>query len=445
MNNLNSNPLDIPEIVSLVGRFLDYDDCLRCIRVSKTFHNTLAKAIWRDICVDADSTYPSGEALYNYKKYIEDLTFFYYFPEDYLSLQGCDRLQSIRCEVQRKSDLRQISDLIDSHSSTITYLTFTCPSLGDIWEPLLKCTRLEVLSVSKTRIFENEIDQFFQVFKQIKYLNMTDASISQLPSDFLGDEADKYIFPNMSTLYLHNVRIHNPPRPYTSSYCLGILTRRCPKLQSLYLYDYKKGSLTMDQLHLDFCRTAFLHHTYTVANLSDLSLASMKIKDEDMAAILRRMTQLRRLKVPWGKFGQLSMRELLADEHEALEDGNIVQKRRGRRLCDMVEELEWSEQSERTDGVIQAILSNCPRLKKLKGSTMTVTEVANGAEWVSTGLTEMQVNLVVDVDQTTEEGKEKGRIVYDRIHSLARLYGCYCSRYNRLLSFAGMTPENSQS
>ncbi|ORZ09437.1 hypothetical protein BCR41DRAFT_398875 [Lobosporangium transversale] len=65
-----------------------------------------------------------------------------------------------------------------------------------------------------------------------------------------------------------------------------------------------------------------------------------------------------------------------------------------------------------TGGIIQAILSNCPRLKGLVAYKSTVTDIAGGAEWVSTGLTNMFVVLEVDVGQEAPEGMRKQRLAF---------------------------------
>ncbi|ORY95980.1 hypothetical protein BCR41DRAFT_365071 [Lobosporangium transversale] len=399
MNNLKLNPLEIPELISLVGGYLSRNDLCSCIRVSKLFHDTLIKYVWRRITVgcrrQSQSCYPTKKALKSHKKYIEELVFYYRFPDRFMSLQGCDRLRSIEYSYESLSSQSQILNLIKSHSSTIVKLKVDCSSLREIWRTLLGCAHLEDLAISTTYISGDEVDLFFQVFKKLKRLDMERVYINHLPSDFLNNDTEKFIFPNANTLRLIDVVIFSRPHPHTSSSCLGMLTRGLPALHS---YDSEWDAQTVH----DFCKTVFLQRPYTASSISDLCLR-VKIKDEDMAAILRQITVLRRLDIPFCDFGPLSIRELLADEQEITEDGHIVRKKRGQRLCDSVEILELRH-SEKIDGVVQTILSNCPRLKRLRGYSVAVTEIADGAEWVCTGLTDMKVRLVVDVDQKTAKG-----------------------------------------
>ncbi|ORY99766.1 hypothetical protein BCR41DRAFT_426342 [Lobosporangium transversale] len=304
------------------------------------------------------------------------------------SCQYKDHLRSIECPYCFPHELSQPFNIVMSHSSTITKLSFSSSTLREIWEAILECIHLEDLTLSWVDICDDEVDPFFQVCKKVKHLRMTMVEIDRPPSGFLDDDTDTFILPNVTTLALRDIEISCPPIPYTSPYCIGIWIRRCPKLCSLEF---------------------------------NLRLSTITIKDEEMAALLRQMTDLRRLDAPYCKFGPLCIRELLSYEQEIWINGNRVQKRRLQRLCDTVEALDFNGQSQGTDGVVQAILSNCPRLKYLCGAKITVTEIINGAEWVSTDLTTLVIQLEADVDQETPEGMEKQRFVFRQLGKLIRL------------------------
>ncbi|ORZ29133.1 hypothetical protein BCR41DRAFT_344601, partial [Lobosporangium transversale] len=445
MGNHNTNPLDIPEIISIIGSFLDRTDIIRCICVSKTFHFSLIGLIWKRINVRGLGrlrTYriPTNEALEKHKKYIEELDFDDFFASVFSSLQGCNRLRLVEYHTWKtfkRSNLSELSDLIKSHSSTITELRLRGSSLRGAWSAVLECAHLEALVIFEACIPNDEVDPFFQVCKKIKTLMMHEVHIDQLPRDFLDEGTCKYIFPNIQRLLLWDTLISCPPHPYTSKYCFGILTRRCPELRSLNFLNLDQDIHPSQRLNFGFYKVVFLEHQFTLSNLSSLYTRA-EIRDEDMATLLKQMTELRRLEVPYCDFGPLSLRELLADEQEILEDGQIMRRRRDQRLCDTVEILIFRRQSGITDGIAQPILSNCPCLRKLEGPNATVTEIADGAEWVCTGLTRMRIGLKVDVDQWTAQGKEKRRIVYERIRGLTQLAWFDSWEFRRLLSFPGL-------
>ncbi|KAF9917112.1 hypothetical protein BX616_001888 [Lobosporangium transversale] len=287
---------------------------------------------------------------------------------------------------------------------------------------------------------------------------MSEVIIDRMPSNFLNDDTDKSSFPNVTRLSFVDVKILDSEH-YTQSYCLGMLARRCPGLRSLYFNDIIEKSRFKRQTHIDFYKSAFLRRPYALTSVSDLCLPTLGIEDGDMAALLSQMTELKRLDAPYCNF---------ADEHKNLEDGlhhidpysvydNLnyhsrgaddifqyiryrlprnknplfvllnsssilhIQKRRDRRLCDTIEVLRLYHYSEEADGTVQAILSNCPRLKELIGSKITVTEIVKGVEWVSTNLILLAIQLEADVERCTLEGMEKQRIVFRQLGRLTRL------------------------
>jgi hypothetical protein len=53
--SLKTNPLDIPEIVRMVGRFVEKTSQVATMQVSKTFHGSLATTSWESIVINYDS------------------------------------------------------------------------------------------------------------------------------------------------------------------------------------------------------------------------------------------------------------------------------------------------------------------------------------------------------------------------------------------------------
>ncbi|KAF9905995.1 hypothetical protein BX616_000860, partial [Lobosporangium transversale] len=404
MNNSKLNPLELPEIISFVGDFLDLDDLLNCIVSPRLF--------------------------IKHKKYIEGIIFEgNNLPDEYLLLQGCDHLQSIEYEELVYPKSVEYLNLIKNHNSTITRLHFyKTPTSYEFWETLLGCTNLEHLKVSHANIHD-DIDVFLQVCKKLKHLDLDVISIYQLPPSFLCIESSGYNLPNIHTLHLQDVSIPEPPHPYTSAYCLGMFVRRCPGLRSLLFYELYKPNEVQHHFQYEpadpsdnsFYKETFLQHPWTLNNLSELILISAQLKDEDMAGLLRRMPELKRLQAPYCELGQLSLQELLSDKQEAFDNGQMVWKTRPQKLCETVERLAFNMSSVNVDGVAQTILSICPRLKDLRGSKITMTEIANGAEWVSTGLIKLDIYLEIDIDQETLEGMETARIVSNQLGRLIQL------------------------
>ncbi|ORZ06994.1 hypothetical protein BCR41DRAFT_360462 [Lobosporangium transversale] len=412
MVNLTLNPFEIPEIFLHIAELLDQRDLLNCIRVSKAFHRTFISLIWRKITVGPQGD-PNSKAVQKHNEYIEEITFESYnfndsFPEKYESLQ---RLQSIAYTFWCSWPIpTHLIKQIKAHSSIITsfHVTEYTEYPPDFWKILLECTNLNHLQIHKD--IDVGVDLFLQVCKRLRHLELDHVTIHQFPINILSREHSEYIFPNIHTLRIDHVRITDPPHPYSSWYCLGMLVRSCPALCSLRFEGENED-------REDFYKIAVLQHPWTLNNLSDIH-TDITIEDEHLAALLRRMTKLKQLCLPACKFGQLSLQELLADKQEVVDNGQLVRKTRLLRLCETVETLVFVI----NNGIGgQTILSKCPRLKILDGSVITVSEIVNGAEWVCTGLTHLDIYLEADIDQETEEGMAKARIAFRQLGKLSWL------------------------
>ncbi|ORZ28873.1 hypothetical protein BCR41DRAFT_7067 [Lobosporangium transversale] len=226
----------------------------------------------------------------------------------------------LKSTFQRSMD--HCRDVTASTTSNMLCLDNTQSSPG-LWETILRCTNLERLEISHTRI-NDEVDLFLQVCKKLRHLGMDGVAIHQLPISILNDELSNCLLTNIRTLYITGVEILNPPHPYTPSYCLGLLVRKCLGLCALKFVDIIEYRRSKQPKHDDFYRAAFLRHPWALTNLSDLSFPHMRIKDRDMAALLSQMTRLRRLNVPFCGFDQLSLQELLADKRAVLGNGHMV-------------------------------------------------------------------------------------------------------------------------
>ncbi|ORZ06990.1 hypothetical protein BCR41DRAFT_399849 [Lobosporangium transversale] len=249
-----------------------------------------------------------------------------------------------------------------------------------------------------------------ELWKELRHLELDHVTIHQLPVNILSTEHSEYIFSNKHTLRIDHVRIADLLHSYSDWYCLGMQARSCPALCSLDIKGHSRDEG-------DFYKVALLQHPWTLNNLSDLR-AYITIEGEDIATLLRRMSEIKWLCLPACKFGQLSLQELLADKQEVMDNGQLVRKTRFWRLCETVETLVFVI----NNGIGgQTILSKCPRLKILDGFVITVSEIVDGTEWVCTRLTRLNIYLRADIDQETEGGMAKARIAFRQLGKLTRL------------------------
>ncbi|KAF9901973.1 hypothetical protein BX616_002078 [Lobosporangium transversale] len=436
---MQQHPLDLPEVIQNLGQFLQHEDLLSCLRVSKTFHSVLIKYLWEAIDAwDHDrkrSTYPRGKTLQNHKKYIKRLVFIGNPPREYMSLQGCSVLHTISATLPEKctsSLLTKFSRLIKAHSSTMRHVEFWIEDSLHIsisgpepWKTLLECPRISSLSIGCMKFRNDEVDLLFQVCTKLQKLNLDYGCISELP-EYVQDESSNFVLPHLRSLTLCNrYNRHGDERPFSGVmlHLWGIFVRKCPSLEKLDCLHPKHGKIL---------KVALLQNPWIFPHLRDLTLND-SVSDEELAAILRQMAQVRNFKVPSSYFGPLALHELLADRGRQLDvHENRDRITRTDRLCDTIEELQAASGWDKTDGVAQAILSNCPRLRVLAAAKITVTEIVQGPKWVCSRIEKLCLYFQMDLDPESEEGTEKQRMVFGQLGKLTELQYLDLTHYCRM-------------
>ncbi|KAF9914417.1 hypothetical protein BX616_008367 [Lobosporangium transversale] len=449
---MEPHPLHIPEIIEMLASSLTRKDLVICLTVSKTFHDTLIRLVWRSIDIKSHrlqqrKRLPAGEVLQRHKHLIGELQFSGYFPKEFMSLRGCKSLRIVRYLVRGRSTLdikrlRSFVDLVRAHKNTIQEVEYEWDigesselSDQDLWGVLVMCPNLNILTIHNKQIRGEDIDAFFRVCKKLRCLVLRTIIFLQPPTDLLDQDND-VLLSRIRTLELSNVIVVDP-HPHSSMYYLGMLIRKCPNIRTLtYETDCLQSIHSQEQMSHDFIKAAFLQDPWTLPHLQNLILRRVPFSDIEMAAVLRRMTQLKRLQAPYCEFGPLCLQELLRDRGlQDSKDLNDEGTKEPRRFCDMLEVLEFNQYAVESRGMTQAILSSCPQLTSLYASKITMTEIIDGAEWVSTELTELIIDLEYDLDtqeregvkaeRETEEALAQQRMVYNQLGKLKRLKTLY--------------------
>ncbi|KAF9913700.1 hypothetical protein BX616_009716 [Lobosporangium transversale] len=432
---MQQHPLDIPEIIGNVSSFLNQRDLVTCLRVSSTFYRVLIERVWKIVRLNHRQTriIPVGKVLQDHKKYIKELYFEGYHPDEYMSLRGCSRLQFIRAILLNNpypSVLAKFNRLIEAHSSTIrgiqcslSYYGPNDPSGLEFWRTLLKCPHICMLNISNMVVKDDKVDLFFLICPKLRSLTMSDIDILQFPH-YTVNENSGFVLPYIQYLYIADI---DYVRHNSTAHCWGMLVRKCPNLRSLTI-STKNQNIDGEEEDTNsiISRTAFFQYPWMFPHLEILYL-ECSLSDEEVAAILRQMAQVIALMLPHSCFGWLSLQELLVDRggrvNGSANRGGVTQ---AGRLCDTIRELiaskECVQESSKANGIAQTILSNCPRLRTLHAFRITAMEIANGTKWVCSEITTLGLELVVDIDQRSEEeALTKQRAVFERLGKLTKL------------------------
>ncbi|KAG0237385.1 hypothetical protein B0O80DRAFT_440971 [Mortierella sp. GBAus27b] len=462
--------LCIPEILEHVAKHLLPKDVLNCLLVSKEFHATMIRCLWKTVKVynyrarGSPLQFPLGDVLHRYKHHIQRLEFLDNYPPPYLTLRGCSCLQILKIKTTQldrdflpefSSDYQDrilfgFAGLIVAHASTLRDITVQlsprhmfAPS-KDLWEALLECSGLKRLELSFIRVSDDLRPLFLQVCAKPQALILSSIDVSGWPT-------------TMSDFTLTGPRylsITKHPKDHLVStisyYDQATLIRHCPNLESLY---WRRGGARLSNTPQNDRNIATFYTTlamdpWPLLHLETLDLSWTTVTDRDMAAVLREMYQLKILKAVGTGFGELCFQAIVEDRVEMTgTHKSMAQPSKQpdltcyeRRLCDSIQVLWINDCSSVTSKMIQTVLESCPRLTQLYADTVTLTDIAQGQEWVCLEMRDLQLYLEADVkvsyhhdDATLESGPfaEMQWGVYGQLATLKRLERLHLTNHLR--------------
>ncbi|KAG0290808.1 hypothetical protein BGZ98_003281 [Dissophora globulifera] len=245
-----------------------------------------------------------------------------------------------------------------------------------------------------------------------------------IPESFLAvqqeQDEDTYegqlVFPGPRRI---DLSIGKSPRSETlSPYCQAMMIRACSNLDTLQWSMPTRIRSTVDA----FMRT-LAASPWTLLKLKNLDLLGVDFNDKDLAQLLGQMRQLESLEVSHTRFGRLSIEALLKRRVgiRRTRDGSGATYT----LCDSVKSLRIDSCADATGVLIQTLLESCPKLEFFQGGKVTVSEIAQGKEWVCQGILDLSIYLEANEDyhspEVSPEFLRKQRVVFARLGQLTKL------------------------
>ncbi|KAK3813272.1 MAG: hypothetical protein J3Q66DRAFT_412773 [Benniella sp.] len=282
MTNHNHNPLDLPEVRSIVGQHLDLPDLARCLRVSKSWHASFVPLVWSTtIWVGghgAGHNNPSLEAFLRHSHYIKDLDLNIDASQQY-SPTPCPNLLHLEVCIFRiyGSESMDIMPVVTAQYEQLRRLSIrnACmESLRVIWNP----SHHRNLSELDLRLVEIEpagTTAFWVLCTQLASLRIVRVSVAGMP-------ARSITFDRLQHLDLELIS-RNP-----IEYQLDWITR-CPNLTSLD-WRYSSNGQPTSQFMRHFVPGTWPH-------LSELTLAGIEFTDAQLAQVIGAMQDLKSLSV----------------------------------------------------------------------------------------------------------------------------------------------------
>ncbi|KAI1305007.1 hypothetical protein EDD11_005031 [Mortierella claussenii] len=487
-------PLQIPEILQSIVQHLPHQDQVRCLSVSWAFHDAIVPNIWRRIILEdrtryrrnsSDYSFPTGPALQRYKHHIHELQIWDQYLSEYLTIQGCDRLQVLTVrpspesfdpeeieeeDIEKLKDdlMRGVSDIVAAHTCTLRELVIELPwaegpeTPHSLWEGLSRCQPLEVLNLSSVDVSQESSPLFHRVCERASRVTLTNVlnlhwggSLHDQPHAIEDDNSHiSLLSQSLASLSLASNEEHDQHEKLLTKELniSSILDDLVPNVISAFdqaMMFRRQRNLKILRWRVVGCDTNLDHSEWTdvhsglfmrtlaltpwpLHHLESLELSWSRLEDQDLSTVLSHMHQLRSLQVSHTRFGQQSFQELFKDPCAP----------RTLPLCQSLEVLYINECDAITSSMVQRILESCPKLLKLRADRITVTDISRGKEWVCKDLiifhvyiqvdTEEVVASVNDVDACTtvlgpgdvqlpEEMEQMQRKVFSRLGGLTKL------------------------
>ncbi|KAI8348107.1 hypothetical protein B0O80DRAFT_187047 [Mortierella sp. GBAus27b] len=89
-----NHPLQLPEIITVIGQHLDIPDLIRCLRVCSSWQASFLPFAWCSVSIQSAKPNPTVEALSRYRQHIKDLSYHDGVWQEYISI-FCPNLRQL--------------------------------------------------------------------------------------------------------------------------------------------------------------------------------------------------------------------------------------------------------------------------------------------------------------------------------------------------------------
>jgi len=380
------HPLETPEILWEVSKYVSGRTLLACVRVSMAWYQTFLPQIWKDIELTKNKAHPSGAIHgYMYNRLVKILRIRGALKREHSSL-SLPNLASLTIENANWDE--NLFRLVGNHP-TLIHLdqrgiigTHSTRFLGI----LAGLHRLKDLKLMGLEVNENNVDTFWQLCARLERL---DVSFQQISTQ---DRQPSIEFPSMRELQVKAFPVNSAP------WILDFM-QRCPGLGS---FESMSNRL----------RIAPLVSAGTWPHLQSIALWVASKDDEDVANIVAGMQRIIAFEVLLSFFTPRVM-DLLRPHFIHLQTLGI----------DAIQGF--------TSAMAQEIMSSCPSLTKFKGCKIRAVDIVGGQPWVCLKLKILQLGIYADVLPINQVQPS----VFDQLSRLTQLQELlvYCGEREEIL------------
>ncbi|KAI8348101.1 hypothetical protein B0O80DRAFT_186907 [Mortierella sp. GBAus27b] len=313
------NPLDIPEIRTLVGQFLPQSDLARYLQVCKSWHNSFLPLVWSTVSIELYRPIPTLEVFRRHRLLVRELHYRTVILTPYNRIQ-CPNLKSL--------------SVIDKQN----YL--------EAWSPGNGLDSLSMLELDGINITADDTSTFWSLCTRLEWISINDITIAELPHISVVFERLRHLTLSLLDYFPFRQQLD--------------LIGQCPNLISLK-WTFNRTGLFDDLDDLDGLATRFSAGTWS--KLCELDLVRFCVSDAPLAIIIGSMQRIIKLDVLHCELGVLSLAAL-------------------RRHFSTLRSLGAKNKGANSGSIITEILSSCPQLESLHAGSITSHDVIDGPPWV---------------------------------------------------------------
>ncbi|KAK3810290.1 MAG: hypothetical protein J3Q66DRAFT_65135 [Benniella sp.] len=386
MTNHNLNPLDLPEVRSIVGQHLDQPDLARCLCVCRSWHASFVPLVWSTAFILPEPMHrnPSLEALIRYSHHLKELSYTVDAPHEHTSTPFPSLLSLTVYVIQlppKPPRIDTVMIVIPQHEQ----LRSLCingakmgPSLRIFWKPARHLHNLSKLDLNDLEIEPQDTATFWDLCTQLEELLVNNISF-ELP-------VKTTTFDRLQRLEL----CLKPPIALERQLDWIIQCPNLTYLQWVNNHTHPKSGVAR----------RFTPGTYAWPNLCELSLFGFNFTDEQLARVIGAMRDLKTLDVGGNEVGPC-FSEALRPHLPSLRSLDMID-------CDEI-----------TRTIAPEVLTSCSGLESLGVGPFMSQDIIDSPPWVCES--SLQVLAVAFLFPYGDDADHHQRQVLQRISRLTNL------------------------
>ncbi|KAG0257821.1 hypothetical protein BG011_003750 [Mortierella polycephala] len=222
------SPFDLPELMMIIGRFMDKKVLAACVLVSKAWYKTFAPFLWETIKLQERRRYRSKDApldgFRNTRNWIRSVHIDFHRPTKlyWNEMPILPNLKVLKTQTMYTSDQRHITSMLTQHP-LITHMDLIFEaSLGCIafWDLIAKQIHLVELKLGDIYIQSENVDAFITICSRLRSL-----SLDEIVLDGMLDNAGLPVFP------IRDLSLINMRRQENN---LLLFSNKCPDLETFH-------------------------------------------------------------------------------------------------------------------------------------------------------------------------------------------------------------------